>query len=440
MTKCTTSTMCLPAVKRRNIKADFDGGNVTSDGGGVLLNLIDQEINLTKRVGKIVNKYDQRQQGKVIHKSEDLIRQRVYGLACGYEDLNDHDELRSDINFQTVVGTDSDLASSPTLCRFENQNLTPEVCRAVSKILVDIFVESFKENPEQLILDFDATDDIVHGNQEGRFFHGYYKHYCFLPLYAFCGDQLLAAYLRPSNIDGAKHTWAILSLLVKRFQTEWPEVEIIFRGDGGFCRWKMLRWCDKNNVKYIVGYTKNPAVERQSAELRTMSKELYDETKHKAKLFGEFDYAAGTWDRERRIIVKAEYNSIGPNTRYTVTNLDGDPEYLYTKIYCARGDMENRIKEQQMDLFADKTSCSEWWANQLRLLLSSMAYVLLERLRAIGLKGTKFARAQAGTIRLKLLKIGAVVKRNTRSIYLHLSSSYPHKELLESLFQALSPG
>ena len=440
MTKCNTSTICLPTVKRRNIKLDFDGGNVTSDGGGVLLKLIDKKIGLTDRIAKVLNQYDPRQQGKVVHKNEQLIRQRVYGLACGYEDLNDHDELRSDINFQTVVGTDQRLASSPTLCRFENQKYTPEICRTVSKILVDVFVESFKEPPKELILDFDATDDIVHGNQEGRFFHGYYNHYCFLPLYVFCGDQLLVSYLRPSNIDGAKHSWAILSLLVKRFRSEWPDVKIIFRGDGGFCRWKMLRWCDKNEVKYIVGYTKNQVVEQYSEKLRERSKKLYEEANQKSKLFDDFSYAAKTWDRERRIIVKAEYNSLGPNTRYIVTNLDGESESLYTKVYCARGDMENRIKEQQLYLFADKTSCSQWWANQFRVLLSSMAYILLERLRAIGLKGTTFARAQAGTIRLKLLKIGAVVKRNTRSIYLHLSSSFPHRELLEFLFQTLSPG
>ena len=256
------------------------------------------------------------------------------------------------------------------------------------------FIESFDTAPKQLILDFDATDDSVYGDQIGKFFHRYYKSYCFLPLYVFCGEKLLVSYLRPSNIDGARHSWAILKLLVKRLRKQWPDVAITFRADGGFCRRRLLSWCEKNNVHYIVGYTRNAVVERKSSTLREASAALFEEKQSTAKLYDEFQYAAKTWKNERKVIVKAEHNSRGANTRYIITNLEGDAEELYTKVYCARGDMENRIKEQQLGLYADRTSCNDWWANQFRLLLSSLAYILIERLRNLTLEGTQLARAQ----------------------------------------------
>jgi len=350
-----------------------------------------------------------------------MLRQRVFGLALGYEDLNDHDTLRGDLALQTAVDKDHDLASCPTLCRMENR-ADRQTAIAIHQVLVEKFIASFKKPPKELILDFDATDDPVHGSQVGRFFHGYYDHYCFLPLYVFCGHQLLVAYLRPGNIDGAKHSWAILSLLVKRLRQAWPQVEIIFRGDSGFCRHRMLDWCKRSGVGYIVGLAKNNRLNTMAADLLEQAKQDFDQTGVKQRLFGEFQYAAGTWKNKLRTIARIEHMDKGSNPRYVVTSLKGEGQYLYEQVYCARGDMENRIKEQQLDLFADRTSCHNWWPNQLRLLLAGLAYTLLETIRRLGLKGTELAKAQCGTIRLKLLKIGAVIIRNTRRVRLMFSS------------------
>jgi hypothetical protein len=269
----------------------------------------------------------------------------------------------------------------------------------------------------------------VHGEQEGRFFHGYYREYCFLPLYVFCKDQLLVSYLRPSNQDAAKHTWAILALLVKRLRKEWPGVKIIFRGDSGFCRHRMFSWCERHDVKYIVGIGKNNNLLKITQELQTQAEQNYQAFQEKQRLFSEVNYAAGSWRISRRVLVKAEYTSQGANPRFVVTNLTGHPQFLYDEIYCARGEMENRIKEQQLDLFADRTSCHDWWANQFRLLLSSSAYILISGIRRLALSSTELSRAQCGTIRLKLFKIGAVIIRNTRRIKFLLSSSYPYQDL-----------
>jgi len=330
------------------------------------------------------------------------------------------------------VGRDTALSSPSTLCRFENRMGRAEAV-AIHKVIVDQFIASFTEAPAELVLDFDATDDPVHGQQEGRFFHGYYDHYCFLPLYVFCGEQLLVSYLRPSKIDGAKHAWAILALLVKRLRQAWPQVKIIFRGDSGFCRWRMLAWCDRHGVDYIVGLAKNSRLNSLAAEIQAKAERDYESSKTKQRLFQELNYAAATWDRPRRIIAKAEHSGRGANPRYVVTSLPGESQALYDDLYCARGEMENRIKEQQLGLFADRTSCHHWWPNQFRLLLSSLAYVLLERLRNLGLKGTELARSQVATIRLKLLKIGAAVIRNTRRVKLMLSSSYPYQEIFRKV-------
>jgi len=329
------------------------------------------------------------------------------------------------------------LSSPPTLCRLENRITRGDLVR-MSKVLVEVFIASHDAPPEELVLDFDATDDAVHGKQEGRFFHGYYDHYCFLPLYVFCGDHLLVSYLRPSNIDGARHAWAVLSLLVKRFRKTWPDVKIIFRGDSGFCRWRMLRWCENNGVYYITGLAKNSRLNGMAKPLLDRASRQYGKTDQKQRLFGRIRYAAQTWDRERPVIVKAEHAEQGSNPRYVVTNLTGDPQELYDKVYCARGEMENRIKEQQLDLFADRTSCTKWWANQFRLMLSGLAYLLLEAIRRLGLKGTELAQAQCGTIRLKLLKIGAVIRRNSRRVYFHLSSACPYRGLFFRVAHRLS--
>jgi hypothetical protein len=250
-----------------------------------------------------------------------------------------------------------------------------------------------------------------------------------LPLYVFCGDQLLVAYLRRSKIDGAKHAWAILALLVKRLRQAWPKVRIIFRGDSGFCRHQMLSWCERQDVGYIVGVARNTRLKALASSLMEQARDAFERTGHKQRLFGHVHYAADSWTRKRRVLVKAEHSAQGANPRYVVTNLPGDAQSLYDHLYCARGDMENRIKEQQLDLYADRTSCHAWWANQFRLLLSSLAYALLEAIRRLALRGTELARAQCGTLRLKLLKIGAVITRNTRRVQFLLSSSHPYQHL-----------
>jgi hypothetical protein len=288
-----------------------------------------------------------------------------------------------------------------------------------------------------LILDFDATDDRVHGNQEGRHYHGYYGDWCFLPLYVFCGEQLLVSYLRPSKIGAAHHAWAILKLLVARLREAWPDVHIIVRGDSGFCRWRMLHWCEWASVDYIIGLARNPRLEALGAPLMAEAQQAYAATPQKQRRFAWIEYAAGTWDRERRVIAKAEYSAQGTNPRFVVTSLPGDAQDLYDRVYCARGEMENRIKEQQLGLFSDRTSCHAWWANQFRVLLSACAYVLLETIRRVGLAGTELARAQVTTIRLKLLKIGTVIVRNTRRIRVFFSTAYPYQELFRHVCATL---
>jgi len=426
VTECNQSELKFPPLKGRKVEANFRGGDVTSNGGVLLLKQADQYTGLMQAIAKVLT--DDRRQASCDHSLLTMLRQRVYALALGDEDLNDHDTLRHDLALQTAVNADSSLASAPTLCRLENR-ADRNSAWAMHEVLVEQFITSYDRPPKRLILDVDATDDAVHGMQEGRFFHGYYDHYCFLPLYVFCGERLLVSYLRKSNIDGAKHAWAILALLIKRLRQVWPKAEIIVRGDSGFCRWRMLAWFERNKVGYVVGIAKNNRLNRLAGNLIQQAEQQFEDSGDKQRLFTEFNYAAGSWDHSRRIIAKAEHSSHGSNPRYVVTNLRQSPRWLYRKLYCARGDMENRIKEQQLNLFADRTSCHAWWANQFRLLLSSLAYCLLETIRRIGLAGTDLAKAQSGTIRLKLLKIGAIILRNTRRIRFLLSTAYPHQQL-----------
>ncbi len=437
MTQCTQTTFEFPVCKRRCVEADFEGGAISSDGGVLLLRQVDRVLGLSEAVSKVLS--DPRRQASCGHDAVSLLRQRVYGLALGYEDLNDHDTLRKDLAMQTGVDRDTELASPSTLCRFENRS-ERDSAWCIHEVLVEQFIESFKRAPKRLVLDCDATDDAVYGSQEGRFFHGYYDHYCFLPLYVFCRDQLLVSYLRPSKIDGAKHAWAILALLVKRLRQVWPKVKIVFRADSGFCRWRMLSWCERHGVGYIVGVAKNKRLNALTADLQSEAAECFAVSGHKVRCFTDLHYAAASWDHPRRVIAKIEYSQHGVNPRYVVTNLHGDVQHLYDKLYCARGDMENRIKEQQLDMFADRTSCSAWWPNQFRLLLSSMAYTLLEAIRRLALKGTELARAYVGTLRLKLLKIGAVILRNTRRVRFLLSSRYPYQHLFFLVAHRLAPG
>ena len=437
MTKCYQRSFEFPRVNRRIVEARFDGGDITSDGGVLLLRQADRLTGLSDSIARALS--DPRRQASCDHDVPGLVRQRLYAIALGYEDLNDHDGLRQDVALQTAVERDQWLASASTLCRFENR-ADRETAWRLHEVLLDQFIASFKRAPKKLILDFDATDDPVHGEQDGRFFHGYYRHYCFLPLYVFCGHQLLVSYLRPSNIDGAKHGWAILSLLVKRLRQVWPKVQIIFRGDGGFCRWKMLRWCDHHEVGYIIGLAKNKRLNRLTASLQDEAAACFAATGHKVRWFTDFQYAARSWDGARRVIAKIEHSQHGVNPRYVVTNLEGDAKQLYDKLYCARGDMENRIKENQLDMFGDRTSCQHWWPNQFRLLLASLAYTLIEAIRRIALKGAELANAYVGTIRLKLFKIGAVILKNTRRIRFLLASGCPYKELYFLAANRLAPG
>jgi hypothetical protein len=426
MPDCQQKFRNFPSFDRRIIETNFDGGNVSSDGGLMLLRQADRRLGLINALDKAL--VDPRKAEQITHSQADLLRQRIFGIALGYEDLNDHDTLREDLVWQTAVDRDTPLASSPTLCRLENRT-DRDAAVQFHKVMVEAFIASHKTAPEELVLDFDATDDRVHGQQQGRSFHGYYGNWCFLPLYVFCGEQLLVSYLRPSNIDAAKHSRAVLALLVKRMRKAWPAVQIVFRADSGFCRWKTLRWCERHGVGYVVGLAKNKRLNVLSASLQANALEGFQSSGQKQRLFCEFEYKAGTWDCKRRVIAKAEHTDKGANPRYIVTNLGHDGQALYDKVYCARGEMENRIKEQQLGLFADRTSCAQWWANQFRLLLSSCAYVLMETIRRIGLRGTEMARAQVGTLRLKLLKIGTVIVRNTRRIRLLFSSAYPYQDV-----------
>ena len=429
MTKCYQSSLQFPSVKRRKVEADFSGGDISSNGGIPLLAQVDKVMGLTRSVARALQ--DNRRQASCDHSLEELLKQRIYALALGYEDLNDHGELRHDLVLQTATSRIESLASPATLCRLE-QRADRDTAVAIHQVLFEQFVAAHQQPPKRLILDFDATDTPLHGDQEGKFFHGYYDHYCYLPLYVFCGRHLLVSYLRSSRIDPAKHSWAILSLLVKALRQHWPRVEIIFRGDSGFCRWKLLRWCDRHGVRYIVGLAKNKRLRRKSKIWMELAEGQYLLTGRKQRVFASITYAARSWDRARRVIVKAEHSSHGANPRYVVTNLPQGDQYLYDKLYCARGDMENRIKDQQMDLFAGRASSHRWWPNQFRQLLSGLAYTLFEGLRARALKNTALANASPNRIRLTLLKIGAVIIRNTRRIRILMSSACPHQELFRT--------
>ena len=437
MTNCTSQTIAFPACRKRSVEADFAGGDVTSNGGVVLLRAADRRLGLTATVARGLP--DDRQAGKVLHRLSDMLRQRVFAIALGYEDLNDHAALRHDLALQTAAERDGPLASAPTLCRLENA-AGPHWAWIIHQVLVETFIAAFDTPPEEIVLDIDATDDAVHGHQDGRFFHGYYDHYCFLPLYVFCGDHLLVAYLRPADIDPAKHALGILKLLVGRLRQAWPGVRIAVRADSGFCRWRLMRWCERHDVGYILGLARNPRLIALAQPEMAAAQARFEADGQKQRHFAELSYGAKSWDRERRVIARLEHGPKGANPRFVVTNLDGDGQPLYDRLYCARGEMENRIKEQQLQLFADRTSCHRWWPNQFRLLLASLAYVLMAAIRRIGLQGTEHARAQCATIRLTLLKIGAVILRNTRRVRLHLSSACPNQDLFRLVAARLKPG
>jgi hypothetical protein len=421
---------------RRVVEGCFDGGSMTADGGVMLLGTTDRKLGLLEAAARCIA--DPRSPVLIKHGVADMVRQRVYGLALGWEDLNDHGALRDDVAMQTAVGVDREVASAPTLCRLEKWADRATAWR-LHEVLVNQFIASFKTAPEELVLDFDATDSPLHGQQEGRFFHGYYDCYCYLPLYVFCGQQLLCAYLRPSRIDGAKHAGAILKLLVTRLRQKWPQVRIVFRGDSGFCRQRIINWCERAGVRYIIGLARNARLEQITEFLELAMKDDYQSSGCKQREVGEFVYAAQSWARERRVITRLECGAQGTNPRYVVTNLAGDAQTLYDDLYCQRGEAENRIKEAQVGLFATRTSCQHLQGNQLRVLLAALGYVLIERLRALALQGTALACAQVETLRIKLLKLGAVVTRNTRRIRLYFASNWPSADIFAHAMSQLRP-
>ena len=451
-TECTGAALLFQGPSRREIRADFDGGDISSDGGVLLLQETEERTKIIEQFSYCFDDY--RNETRIEHSVRDLLAQRVFGIALGYEDLNDHDDLRFDPLLATAVGKDDPkglkrlrerdrgaaLATSSTLNRVElarpDNAKTHRYKRVVlreefvDQVLLDVFVQSFDEAPDEIVLDFDATDDPLHGKQEGRFFHGYYGHYCYLPLYVFCGDHLLAARLRPSDIDGSAGTVDELERIVPALREQWPDVKIIVRGDSGFCREEIMAWCENRSVDYVLGLARNSRLVKRIASPLKRAKRRHDQTGRSARYFEEFRYRTKTsWSRERRVIGKAEHLGKGSNPRFVVTSLARyrcGAKKLYEDLYCARGDMENRIKEQQLFCFADRTSAATMRANQVRLYFSSIAYTLLTALRRIGLRGTDLARAQCNTIRTKLLKIGAIVRVTVRKVWVSLSRACPY--------------
>jgi Transposase DDE domain group 1 len=439
MTHCNADPIRFSSLGSKTVVADFLGGRLTTDGGALLLRELADRLGLFDAIDAAIP--DPRNPVFIIHDQKAMIAQRVIAIALGYEDLNDHQTLRTDPALQMAAGhipeEDVSLASPPTLCRLENRIHRQTLVR-IGKVFVDQFIASHPQPPDHLILDFDATDDPVHGHQEGRFFHGYYDHHCFLPLYVFCGDELVTPYLRTSDIDASKHSRALLKLLVQRLRQAWPDVKITIRADSGFCRWRLMRWCDSHGIGYVLGLARNPVLERLAVDWTERAERQFKKTGQPQRIFGSFSYAASSWDRPRRVIVKAEHNAKGSNPRFIVANVPADPQELYEDVYCQRGDMENRIKEQQLDLFADRTSCHRFLANQFRLFLSSAAYVLVQALRRMALHGTDLETAQVGTIRLKLLKVAARVVVSARRVVFHLASSYPFQDRFRVVFERIT--
>jgi len=418
-------------IKNKSVEVNFEGGNVTSDAGLILLRRVEEQTEFLRSISSCIE--EKRHPSYTRHSIETIVKQRVFGIIGGYEDGNDHNELRKDAMLKIALNKDineeTDLSSPSTISRLEN-SVDREDLEKIASGFVEQFISGYSKPPKSLVLDFDATDDPVHGGQENRFFHGYYDSYIFLPLYVFCDRKLLVAYLRPGWIDAAKHAGPILKLLVKRLRQEWPKVKITFRADSGFCRKRILRWCEKENVKYIVGITGNNRIKTLAQDIIEESRKKKEiKPKKKIRLFGEISYKAESWTgKDRRVIVKAEQLEKGENIRYVITNIKtSKPKWLYDRLYTARGEMENRIKEQQLYLFADRTSCQDFEANQFRLFLSSAAYVVYEEFREKNLKGTKLEKAQCCTIRLKLVKIGAVIISNTRRIAYSGESCHPFR-------------
>src|SRR5450755_1915889 len=452
MTECNQSGFGFEACGRREIVARFDGGTISSDGGAFLLRQTDRRLNLLPRLAKCF--LDGRNPDLVEHSVLEMLSQRVYGLALGYEDLNDHEQLRKDPVFGVLAGRedlDAPLAGKSTLNRMElgagTQDRYKKITfwkEALDELLVKVFLESYPTSPDEIVLDVDTTDLPLHGHQEGRFFHGYYDEYCYLPLYIFCGEHVLCARLRQSNSDAAAGSLAEIQRIVAQIRAAWPKVKIILRGDSGFCRNELMSWCEANRVDYVFGLARNQRLRRIIGPQMWEATQQWGNTGKPARVFTEFAYQTkkrknGGWERERRMVAKAEHIDGKENPRFVVTSLKAQEwaaQELYEELYCARGEMENRIKEQ-FSLFADRVSSETMRANQMRMYFSTMAYVLVCGLRRLGLKGTEMETAQAATIRTRLLKIGAQVRVSARRVYLAMAASYPWTDLFAQVHAQL---
>jgi hypothetical protein len=453
MTACIQDSFPFAPSFRREVIARFDAGPVSSDGGALLLREVERKTGLLQRLATCF--HDHRDPGRIEHTVEQLIQQRVFALALGYEDLNDHDTLRHDPLLSLLTGKAepgaTPLAGKSTLNRLELTRPQADIQahryqkilfdpESADQLLVQLFVESHATAPESLVLDLDATDDPLHGQQEGRFFHGYYGHYCYLPLYVFCGDHLLCARLRTATGDASTGALGEVQRIVSHLRQHWPTVRITLRADSGFCRAELMRWCEQNGVDYIFGLARNRRLEALLAETLAEARQQHERTGQPARLFRELCYQTReTWSKERRVVGKAEYLDKGANPRFVVTSLSVEQwaaQALYERLYCARGEMENRTKEQ-FQLFADRLSTHWLWSNQVRLSLSAFAYVLVDSLRRLALSGTVLAQAEVNTIRLRLLKIGALVRVSVRRIYVSLASAHPAARVFAHAWQAL---
>ena len=439
-TECSAERFEFARVKGRSVVAGFDGGTITSDAGALLLGASDRAIGLIDRFARCFT--DSRSPERVEHTVATLVGQRVFGIALGYEDVLDHDDLRHDPMMAVLAGklaarrkNCAPVAGKSTLNRLELGKLEPTVYhkighdpRAIENLLVDLFVEAHARPPRQIILDLDATDDPLHGDQEGRFFHGYYDCYCYLPLYIFCDRHLLAAKLRRSNIDASAGAVEEVTRIVGHLRARWPRVRILLRADAGFAREALMHWCELNSVDYLFGLAKNVRLTAEIAAELDVARQHSEQTAKPARRFKDFTWSTlDSWSRSRGVIGKAEWTGGAANPRFVVTSLtraEHEARHLYEKVYCARGEMENRIKECQLDLFADRTSAQTMRANQLRLWFAALAYVLICALRRIALRHTQFAEATCGTIRLKLFKIGALVRVSVRRIKVAMASAY----------------
>ena len=447
MTECIQEWFSFTAHFSRRVQSEFTAGRVSSDGGALLLREADRRIKLLSRLGSCFS--DGRSPLLVKHNLSEMLAQRIYGLALGYEDLCDHEQLRSDPLLGLLSGKrdlDEPLAGKSTLNRLELTGRSKRYHKigysteSMDRLLTNVYLESHAAPPEQIVLDLDATDIPLYGHQPERFFHGYYDSYCYLPLYIFAGDQLLCARLRPANQDAAKGSVEEVSRIVTQLRQRWPEVSIVLRADSGFCREELMGWCEQNHVDYVFGLARNKRLAKIIGAQMHQAQMLHRSSGKAARIFAEFSYQTRkSWSCARRVVAKAEYLDKGENPRFVVTSLTAEQwaaQNLYEKFYCARGEMENRIKEQ-MCLFADRLSSDEMKGNQLRLYFSALAYTLMEALRRLGLKGTAWAEAQVDTIRLKLLKIGAIVRLSARRVLLQLSSAYPWKDIYAQTFHAL---